>query len=146
MITLTEKYLSDHGLNFTNWDHELINASDPLHKQVEQLVKQSWENHDMKNQIWGQYYQAVRMPDWPEAPDYRNFNQLSLSIKQDFKNVHHNEFIEISDDYSQIIFHNVPDSVDLLFQEDIKLWNAINQKFNPDGKTWKEISWLTSNK
>ena len=37
---------------------------------------------------------------------------------------------------------NLPDSIRLCLDRDIDLYNQVIKKFNPDGDSWKEISWL----
>lgn len=110
------------------------------------------------NAVFRHFYNSVRVDNWPQCPDVVEFYKLPEFIREELSRVHSNDWIEISKDLTTIkivqprvytekpYYKNRPglDTFQALgpVLKDIELWITVLEKFNSDGNTWAEISWL----
>lgn len=50
--------------------------------------------------LWKEFYNAIKLPEWPQAPSLRDFGQLPEYIRRDFRDIHVNDWLTVSADLS----------------------------------------------
>lgn len=52
------------------------------------------------DKFWKDFYNSMKLDHWPEAPSLQDFSQLPEYIRQDFRDIHVNDWLKIADDLS----------------------------------------------
>lgn len=111
-----------------------------------------------RNAVFQHFYNSVREDSWPQCPDIVDFYKLPEFIREELSRIHNNDWVEISKDltaanivrpriYEEKLYYKNRPGLDT-FQaigpvlKDIELWTTVLEKFNSNGNTWAEISWL----
>jgi RNAse (barnase) inhibitor barstar len=129
------------------------------------FVESTYFNQCIDNLVFQHYYHSVKDPLWPCCPNISEFHKLPVTIRNELATFHHNNRVEISKDLTTVkicrqsslnkeksasveeqIKHYSSSgllqiAIDPLIK-DIELWGNILQRFNSNGSSWGEISWL----
>ena len=153
-IEITSKFLQHHDIKIDQWNFESEHTSSSKQKQVEQWFELHWNKQEetifmdeYKNHIWNSFYSDFRLQNWPISIHFKDFYLLPTEIKQVIKN-HLPENITCANECINITVEDVPrltliGSANHVYAKDIEMFDQIIKKFNPEGQTWEQISWLT---
>lgn len=125
-ILKTEYFLEKHGYDKKIvWEYStlLVNASSDKGILVEKILKRSWDNviiYDnikfdnsnvskflktyIQESIWQEFYEQISTDSWPDCPKVNDFNTLPDYIKTEIAEDHASNKFDISADKTQIIF------------------------------------------
>ena len=59
--------------------------------------RDNWLTQGADN-FWKSFYNSLRLPHWPEAPSLKDFAQLPEYIRRDLRDIHGNNWLQISSD------------------------------------------------